>query len=334
MNSAPKYPCTCILRSSIVRAMYKALNSAGVFMRAGKKLVAIDQPTDGSLGVVAHFEDGSKAYGDILIGADGINSATRAILFPDSKPTRTQFSGYFAVAPLAAGTKPAEALNIMIDSRTGNQAFVMPVGTSMVHWGMFESRPQASDNDSWDVSGDLVVERDRMEAIIAKWGLPERFRALAQSTQRVIRVTFTSLSPLPQWHAGNCVLIGDAAHAVLPFTGQGAGTSLEDALALSILLDRLRSNPARAFPLLHELRAARLAKVAAMGETLAQRSAGTSATTAAIGNFVLKVFSLAARIFGLNFYDPEITRYDCYDETSKFLASKAKDLGTDLVPVS
>ncbi|KAJ1547316.1 hypothetical protein HK405_006156 [Cladochytrium tenue] len=318
----PEFKAVGVLRSAITRAINKALNSSGIFMKAGKKLVAIDQKTDGGPGVIAHFEDGTSAAGDILVGADGINSAVRQLLFPDIRPKRTKYSGYFAVSPLDDGQE-SPVFNILMDAQSGNQTFIMPAGKTMVHWGMFESRPDANDNDSWDLSGDLNIERSRMLDLVEKWGLPQYFRTHVERATRVIRVNFSSMPAMPQWHKHNCVLVGDAAHAVLPFSGQGAGMALETALVLPVFVDRFPNNPSAAFQLLHEFRGPRVAKVAAMGESVAKNSNGTSAATAAIGNLVFKIYSHFARLLKINFYPEDIIRYDVYDAAVKFLDAKA-----------
>ncbi|KAJ1553696.1 hypothetical protein HK405_007185 [Cladochytrium tenue] len=316
-----EFVTTGVLRSDIANPIYKALSALGVTLQPNKKLVKIDQPTDGSLGVTAYFEDGTSASGDILVGADGINSTVRSLLFPDVKVKTSQYCGYFAVSPLNGAPSPTN-FRVMSEMQTGNSAFVMPSGDKMVHWGLFESRPEANDNSSWDLSGDLTVERDNMLTLTKKWNLTKEFKDLAQTTDRVIRVNFSAVPPLPTWHSHNCVLIGDAAHALYPFIGQGAGMSLEDAVVLPILLDRFPQQPATAFQFLHELRAPRVGKVAAMSEALGSRGSGTSPATAAIGQFILKLFSYYARLFRTSFFNDEIVRYDCCEAAVKFLESK------------
>ncbi|KAJ1569088.1 hypothetical protein HK405_010081 [Cladochytrium tenue] len=315
-----EFVSTGILRCALARIVNRALNSYGVYMKVNKKLAWIEQPSNGSLGVTAFFEDGSKAYGDILVGADGINSTVRSILFPDILANKSRYSGYFAMSPIPAKPLPP-VFTTMVDGQTGNYGFVLPAGNTMVHWGIFESRSETNVNDSWDVAGDVMVERDRILGITAKWGVNSDFRDLVRSATRVIRVKFTSVAPLSQWHKQNCVLIGDAAHGMLPFISQGAGMSLEDSLVLSVLLDRLPRQPRLAFEYLHEIRAARVQKVAAQSEALGQRS-GSSAFTAAIGFGFLRLYSYVARVFGLSLFSNEIIRYDSLNAAMKFLASK------------
>ncbi|KAJ1557795.1 hypothetical protein HK405_015160, partial [Cladochytrium tenue] len=296
---------TCVLRSEIARILNDTLVAAGVHIQGGKKLVNLEQPTDGALGVTAHFDDGTSARGDILIGADGVNSVTRSLLFPDVKPKTSPYCGYFAASPLAGEPAP-RVFTIAIDSRTGNYAFVMPCGDKMVHWGMFESRPEANASVSWDVLGDLVAERARMLALADAWDLPASFKAKVQNVSRVNNVSFTSVPPMQAWHKHNCVLVGDAAHGLMPFIGQGAGMCMEDSLALPMLLEKLPNNPTRAFELLRELRAPRVEKVAATSEALGERISGSSPTTAAVGHFLMKLFAVIARVFHLSYFADEI----------------------------
>ncbi|KAJ1569086.1 hypothetical protein HK405_010079 [Cladochytrium tenue] len=314
---------TAILRSTLARIINKALNSHGVYTKVNRRLVWIEQPTDGSLGVTAFFEDRTTAHGDILVGADGIHSTVRSILFPSVKPMRSRYSGYFAVSPINDMPLPP-VFKVMIDRQSGNYAFVLPAGNQMVHWGIFESRPDANVSESWELSGDIAVERLRILAIAERWNLPGTFLDLVWSTTRVVRVNFTSLAPLPTWHSNNCVLIGDAAHGVLPFAGQGAGLSLEDALTLAVFFRYLpRLPPRKAFEFLHELRSGRVAKVAAVSELIGRRS-GYSPMTAVIGLTILWMYSFAARAFGLSLFTNNIIRHDCFDAAMDFLAAKGQ----------
>ncbi|KAJ1568495.1 hypothetical protein HK405_001314 [Cladochytrium tenue] len=317
----PDLPTTGVLRSAVARIVNKELNTLGVFMKAGRKLVSIEQPTDGRLGVIAHFEDGTTAEGDILVGADGVNSATRALLFPDVMLKKSNYTGFFGVSPLNGKQSPVHT-TAMVDVTTGNYAGIMPSGNTMIHWAMFESRPDANENISWDLAGDLAVERDRMLSIVQKWKVHQSFLDLIQDATRVTRVNFTMLDPMPEWHKYNCVLIGDAVHAMYPFVGQGAGMSLEDTVSLSMLLDAMPTQPQKAFALLQELRAPRVDKVVATSESMGKNLIGTSPAMAAVGQVVIKLFSFVSRAFGIGYFSNEIIRFDSAEATRKFIASK------------
>ncbi|KAJ1550871.1 hypothetical protein HK405_015698, partial [Cladochytrium tenue] len=362
----PDYITGGVLRSVLTRALYRELVAAGVRLQTGKRLVGIEQhgpPDDASPaqhqhqqpegavsgGVTARFADGSEAHGDVLVGADGVHSAVRTLLFPTARPRASPYLGYFAVSPLHGRPAP-QSFAVYVDAPTGNYAFVMPAGDEFVHWGLFETRAPVAgksgaggggggssgagssrggsdrgsldSNDRWEVTGELSIERDRMYGLVEKWGLPREFRTLVRDVARVVRVGFSSMDPMPRWQNRDCVLIADSCHAMLPFIGQGAGMGLEDALTLAVLLDRLPGNPRLAFQYLHELRARRVEKVAALSELLAQRSAATSHLTSAIGKVIMKLFSYVSRFSGQSLFSNDIIRHDCYEAAESFLASK------------
>ncbi|KAJ1566562.1 hypothetical protein HK405_009314 [Cladochytrium tenue] len=320
-----EFPTTGALRSAITRIICKAMNEEGIFVKVNKKLVAIDQPADGGLGVVAQFEDGTTARGDILVGADGINSSTRALLFPDVKLKRSNYSGYFAISSLDGAPSPVD-FKVLMDGQTGNSAFIIPAGDKMVYWGLYESRPNVNESlsNSWDSNGDLATERANMLSLIDRWRLPQEFRGFADRTARVININFCAVPPLPQWHRQNCVLIGDAAHGMYPFLGQGAGMSLEDVVSLAMLLGRAspQAQPvAKAFEMLHEVRAPRADKVSALSEAMGAR-VGSSPAGAALAYFILRLMSYASRVTRASFFNDEIVRYDCTEATDKFIQAK------------
>lgn len=64
-------------------------------------------------------------------------------------------------------------------------------------------------------------------------GWPDAIVKLVNDTDTLIRGTIVTLKPLPRWYRGRAVLVGDAAHAVSPHSGQGASLALEDAMYLA-----------------------------------------------------------------------------------------------------
>ncbi|KAJ1565917.1 hypothetical protein HK405_011339, partial [Cladochytrium tenue] len=313
-----EFKTTGALRNEIARIINSAMNAAGVTLQLSKKLVKIDQPADG--GVTAHFEDGSSAHGDILIGADGINSAVRTLLFPDVKLKKSQYNGYFAVSPLNGTPAPSE-FTVLLNGSTGNSAFTMPSGDEMIYWGMYESRPQGNEYgiDVWDFTNDLDKERERMVSLVEKWKLPKHFHEFAQRTARVININFAAVPPMPKWHDKNCLLVGDSAHGLFPFIGQGAGMSLEDVVVLPLFLDRLPDDPQRAFELFHEFRAPRTDFVAATSEALGKRTTGSGPVNAALLSILLKMVAFVSRATRTSFFNDTIVRYDCKDAAVAFL---------------
>jgi 2-polyprenyl-6-methoxyphenol hydroxylase-like FAD-dependent oxidoreductase len=178
-------------------------------------------------GVVLKLADGRLEAGDILIGADGLRSAIRAALHPNGPPLRQ--SGYYGIRGLAydvghhLGDLSAIAyLGLRVESTA------VRASESAVYW--YISLPAE------DVGADArdprrIVRRTtaRFEAVL---------RAITDATRdEDLRIDeLFDRDPLPVWGRGPVTLLGDAAHPMLPHTGQGAAQALEDAVALGIVL--------------------------------------------------------------------------------------------------
>ena len=97
--SAARYgqPMIGTSRAALAELLAEALRRAGVAMHFEKRLSGIEQD---AAGVTAHFADGSSAHGQLLIGADGVRSATRRLALPDAvEPTYTGFIGVGGFVP-------------------------------------------------------------------------------------------------------------------------------------------------------------------------------------------------------------------------------------------
>ncbi|KAI9327120.1 hypothetical protein DFJ73DRAFT_905819 [Zopfochytrium polystomum] len=229
-------------------------------------LVGIEQPTDGSLGVKAKFRDGSVAYGDILIGADGVHSGVRRCLFPTRTPTKSGFVGFSGVVDdgPSSSSYPTRNLTFHTDNVAGKSGLIMRVSESQLFWV----------ND-WKPLFDLRAERNRVADLAESWGLPD---------------------PLQ-----NCVLVGAAKHAMLPFLGQACSVALEDAQVLAELLNRVPGgDPRTAFQMYQDLRYARVRKIAEGARAAGRRMYATSPIGAKVGHLVLKSYAVLVSLTGGN----------------------------------
>jgi len=247
-------PLTMIRRGDLQDALLDEALRRGVQLRQGASLVQLDTSSPDS--VTAHFADGSREEGDVLVGCDGLRSTTRRLLLPDAPEPR--FSGLWDYGGFASGLKlpVAPGVNQMVFGRRAFLgAFVTPTGE--VWW--FHNGPR----------GPEAGEAEGPEAARAR--LLELHRDDPAWVQELLRATPTVLGPWPlfdlrgvsRWSAGRVCLIGDAAHAMSPSAGQGASLAMEDAQALAMCL-RDVGEPARAFAAYERLRRARVEAIAAV----------------------------------------------------------------------
>lgn len=192
---------------------------------AGARFVSLEQ--DGA-GVTASFENGLSARGDVLIGADGVRSPVRSQLFGSEEVRFTGFVAWRGLVPIER--VPPEALDPPGQLFIGPQHLInrYPVrGWKLLNFVAF------AEKEGWEEEG-WSIPADRRE-------LAEEFRGWHPHVTRLIeqvppeslfKWALCARSPLMRWVAGRAALLGDAAHPILPYLGQGAVLAIEDAVVL------------------------------------------------------------------------------------------------------
>jgi salicylate hydroxylase len=229
----------------IHRADLHAVLTAAVLRRdseaiaTGKRLV--DLAPDRS-GVTARFADGGSARADIVIGADGARSMVRKLLFDDTPP---DFAGQIAFRCLIPRETAAGHMQ-------GGNA-VVSIGASrifnryLVRGGALVNVIGIAQCDRWVAEGwntPATVEEFLQEYRGFHEGVLSLIRLSPPST--LIKWGLFVRPPLETWSSGRVVLVGDAAHPILPFLGLGAALAIEDAVVLGRALS-LTADPRAAF---------------------------------------------------------------------------------------
>jgi salicylate hydroxylase len=192
----------------------------------GHKFVEVRECTDG---IEARFANGATVTADVLIGADGARSPVRTQVFGASQP---RFTGYIAYRGLVATADlPAGLLEpsscISIGPGHTFTRYLIRGGQTVNYVGLAE-------RDDWREEGWSI--RSSVEELLAEFaGWHEGVRAIIRATppQSIFKWALFDRDPLPAWTRGHVTLIGDAAHPMLPFLGQGAAMGIEDALVLA-----------------------------------------------------------------------------------------------------
>ena len=185
----------------------------------------------GGTGARISFHDGSTIVADAVVGADGIHSVVRSMYY-DDVPV---FSGTIAYR----GLIPIDRLPGLADERdhftfwfAPRQHFLtFPVARgSLLNMVAFVPGDGWSE-ESWTAPGDV----NDLLGHFAGW--EPQVPGVIRGLDRTMRWGLYDREPLPAWSFGAVTLLGDAAHAMLPHQGQGAGQSIEDAVVLARCLE-------------------------------------------------------------------------------------------------
>jgi 2-polyprenyl-6-methoxyphenol hydroxylase-like FAD-dependent oxidoreductase len=231
--------CVGIARGELHRILLEG--AAGVPMRLGTTVTTLSQHDDG---VDVGFADGSTGSYDLVVGADGIHSSIRQLVFGSTGPRHLgQVSWRFLVAQSGV----IETWTVMLAAR---RAFLtMPVGPNRLYCYADLATPVTEDPTGRD--------RDRFLALFAEFAEP--VPSILSELESFDSIHFSPIEEIVVDNAvcGRVVLLGDAAHATSPNMAEGASMALEDALVLAEMLATNRS-PDDALSAFSERRRARI----------------------------------------------------------------------------
>lgn len=224
-----------------------------------KELVVLSARCDGVRNegstAVAHFTNGDEIEADVIIGADGIHSRVRESLFGPDAPRFTGKICYRSVIPIDA----LEDGMRMRDTGT----WLGPHGT-IVLYGVRRGElinvvchhdDENYKHESW------IAECDRQEVV-------ERYSRWHESLLRLFSAgdvwykwALYDRDPIPRWTLGRITLLGDSAHPMLPYLGQGACQAIEDGVVLAAALERSAEDLPSALALYERARRPRASRV-------------------------------------------------------------------------
>jgi 2-polyprenyl-6-methoxyphenol hydroxylase-like FAD-dependent oxidoreductase len=243
-----------IRRSDLYRALYRQATDRGIRVEHGKRLVAAE---DLGHAVRAVFADGSEATADVLIGCDGVHSTVRRLIDPA------------APAPAYAGllTTGGYARGVRVDTEPGSYEMIFgkraffgyAVAPDADVW-WFANLARRAEPDRTELAAVSAGEwRERLLELYADDAGPAN--ALIAASPDIMPMTpIHTLGHLPTWYRNRMIVIGDAAHAPSPTSGQGASLSVEDAIVLAKCLRDLPT-PRAAFAAFETARRPRVEKI-------------------------------------------------------------------------
>lgn len=223
----------CLRRADLAVALQREVASRGIAIRHGARLHSLSQEA-GS--VTAQFADGRSVTGDLLIGADGLNSTVRALLSGGAVEPRYAgqrvFYGYTTQAP-----PDASGGITMIRGSGAAFGYACSPGAETFWFARVSSPPISANEIAATTPGqwrDQLVPLLRPDATAAA-------DIVQATTDQLMLTNACDLPPGITWRTRRALIVGDAAHAASPATGQGATMALEDAV---VLAKALRDTPA------------------------------------------------------------------------------------------
>ena len=188
----------------------------------GKKMVRLEEKADY---VEVHFADGSSTQADLLIGADGTHSLTRAYVL--GQQVQRRYAGYVnwnGLVEISEDLAPAEQWTTYVGE--GKRASLMPVADGKFYFFLDVPLPAGLDNN-----------RDEYKKLLkqnfADWCQPVQQLIERLDPQKTNRVEIHDIEPFTQFYKGRVVILGDAAHSTTPDIGQGGCQAMEDAIYLA-----------------------------------------------------------------------------------------------------
>ena len=225
-------------------------------IKLSHKLVGLDETSDG---VKLSFADGTTATADAVVGADGVHSVVRDILFG---ATSVNFTGRIAYrttypASLLGGEEIGDCTKWWGEDRHIVIYYVKPDRSEVY---LVTSQPEPEFRiESWSAKGDV---RELRKAFA---GFSREVERVLAACPDVHKWAIVDRDSLEHWAEGNVTLLGDACHPMTPYMAQGAAMAIEDAAVLSRCLDGVeREGVANAF---HRFEATRRERTTRVQET-------------------------------------------------------------------
>lgn len=217
-------------RPDLARALRDEAVARGIEVVRGKRLVDAHKEGDG---VRAVFEDGTESRADILVGCDGVHSTVRRLVDPTAPAP--SYTGLLTTGGYASDVTVSDVSG-SYEMIFGKRAFfgyaTAPDGE--VWW--FVNIPREDEPRRGEVEAISTAEWRRQFAELYAEDAGPALSVVAASRDVAPMTPVHTFPHLGHWHSGRMVVVGDAAHAPSPTSGQGASLAVEDAVVLAMSL--------------------------------------------------------------------------------------------------
>jgi salicylate hydroxylase len=209
-------------RVALLQALADRLADEGVHL--GRRCVGIEER---DAGAELHFADGGSAAADVVVGADGVHSVVRPHVAGDVRGRYSGTVGYRGLVPVEDMPSLPDATPLQFWAGPGRHLLHYAIDGGRTVNFLAVVRVPEWPNETW------MEPCPVSDAVDAFAGWHPAVTEMVGATDVGARWALHDLVPLPRWHTRRVVLIGDAAHAMVPHQGQGANQTIEDAIVLA-----------------------------------------------------------------------------------------------------
>lgn len=258
LNRHMQFPSYAIIRQDLMRILLEQAMAFNIKIHYQHEVTELQH---NHCNTTVLFSHGARIQPDIIIGADGrMRSVARQYVHGNHKPVYQGFINWIGIFEHASAD--FSEFSVSDYWGVGERFGIVPVAKTKAYWagGVVAKNIEAINPSQY---------KAELNAIFSDW--PDPIAQIIDETplSRINKIYVHDHDPITCWHKNNVVLLGDAAHAALPTSGQGACQALEDAWHLSQCLKDNMSDIHKAFTLFTELRVAKTAQIMMGGRQLA-----------------------------------------------------------------
>ena len=222
INSIIKATSYAVSRADLQQVLLEKINSLGIAICYNSHVTTIETHQQKAILV---FDNDTRITLDIVIGADGrMQSAARTYVQGNNKPVYQNFVNWIGIVETK---EPIFLENKVLDYWGIGQRFgLVPINAYKAYWAGGMALPLNAPEKQANY-------KEEMQSMFASWS-PKIKEVIALTPSENIKyIEVFDHNPNQQWHKNNVCLLGDAAHAALPTSGQGACMAIEDAWQLA-----------------------------------------------------------------------------------------------------
>jgi 2-polyprenyl-6-methoxyphenol hydroxylase-like FAD-dependent oxidoreductase len=259
INEIMCYPSLSILRNDFQSILISKLKELGVSVKYGHTVSKLETTKNNNVKV--HFSNGVNITADVVIGADGrMTSLARKYVNGENKPIYQGFINWIGV--FESETKVFKDIAVKDYWGRGERFGIVPISQNKAYWAGGVASKNINERNP-------EIYKEELKSIFSSWSNIIEKVITETPVEKINKIYVHDHNPMRKWHKNNLIVIGDASHAPLPTSGQGACQALEDAWYLSECLIENNANIENSFTQFTELRYEKTKDIIFAGRNLA-----------------------------------------------------------------